>query len=229
MIGFLIEDFGTLRVGSILQHMTVADAESLLGDETKPKFKSYLVHGKTEDGKKVSKKIVFDNTFPEDMSDDEYSRRSFELYAKEQSKGGNQMIYQVNPGEFRNLRFRTKVTADTMGPKNRSLEKALNLEAYDRMIQNPVLDQQAVTRDFLVEVYKPGEGDKYISKGQPGGMPGMGMMPGGQPGGMPGMPQPQNGAMNAGKNPGATQKGVNQNLTGQLTGSNNLSNTLLKS
>ena len=102
-----------------------------------------------------------------------------------------------------------------MGPKNRSLEKALNLEAYDRMIQNPVLDQQAVTRDFLVEVYKPGEGDKYISKGQPGGMPGM--------------PQPQNGAMNAGKNPGATQKGVNQNLTGQLTGSNNLSNTLLKS
>jgi len=229
MIGFLVEDFGTLRVGSILQHMTVADAESLLGDETKPKFKSYLVHGKTEDGKKVSKKIVFDNTFPEDMSDDEYSRRSFELYAKEQSKGGNQMIYQVNPGEFRNLRFRTKVTADTMGPKNRSLEKALNLEAYDRMIQNPVLDQQAVTRDFLVEVYKPGEGDKYISKGQPGGMPGMGMMPGGQPGGMPGMPQPQNGAMNAGKNPGATQKGVNQNLTGQLTGSNNLSNTLLKS
>ena len=58
------------------------------------------------------------------------------------------------------------VRADEQGFKSKALEKALNLEAFDRMVGNPIFDQEAIARDFLLEQYKPGETDKYIAKQQ---------------------------------------------------------------
>ncbi len=72
---------------------------------------------------------------------------------------GKQRIYIVNPARFRELKYKIKVSVDQMEPKSKALEKALNLELYDRAIQNPLVDQDSITRDFLLDVYRPGESD----------------------------------------------------------------------
>ncbi|MBT7915269.1 hypothetical protein HN588_15330 [Candidatus Bathyarchaeota archaeon] len=54
-----------------------------------------------------------------------------------------------------------------MPEQSDAVKKALSLEAYDRLIQNPIVDPKAVTADFLIDSYRPGEADKYIRKEQP--------------------------------------------------------------
>lgn len=196
-IRFLVEDLGDLIIGDILQHMTVAEVVELSGTM---KYKTFIMPDKNIDGKKVAKTIKFAN--PADFSGN--PDMEWDMLNKEGGPDGKKKIYMVNPEIFRDIKFKTRVSATDLTPPNKALEKALSLEAYDRAIQNPVANQELVTRDFLFDVYRPGEGDKYIKKAQPAPA-----MPSALPGG-------------AGQGQPIQQKGVNQNLVGQLTGGNSL-------
>lgn len=202
MIGFVVKDFGKLLVSDILQHMTVATVEDLISGESALKFRSFVLPDKLEGSRRVTKKIVFTNDLPNEMTEKEQMDRSFDLLDEQGGMESDRSIALVNPELFRERNYYLRVSVDELQPKSEALQRALNLEAYDRMIQNPRLDQDAVTRDFLVEAYKPGDWDKYKMKSDTMQAMGMGA----------GTPNPQ---------------GVNQNMTGQLTGSNSLKNAQL--
>jgi hypothetical protein len=162
MIAKFVEDFGNLRVSSILQYMTVAEGVEMLGDSNRLKFRSFLLPvSEGEAGK--TKKISFDETTPSSKK----ARRSagFKLLEEEDRKGME--IVRVNPDLFRRRKYLFKVKADFMPEQSDAVKKALSLEAYDRLIQNPIVDPKAVTADFLIDSYRPGEADKYIRKEQP--------------------------------------------------------------
>lgn len=198
MIGFLVQDFGYLMVGDIVQHMTVAQTEGIVSPAGKLKFASFVLSDRIVDGKKVSKKIQFDNSMfeGEETNEQELLARQFELLAAEGSLDSKMRIYKVNPELFRNLKYKITVDVDQLKPKSEAIEQAILLEAYDRMITNPYVDGESVTRDFLVNTFSKGQSDKYIKKNLPqGGIP---------------------------VNPADVNKGVNGNLTTQLTGSNSL-------
>lgn len=198
-LAWLVEDFGDLRVGEILQHMTVAELGAVAGDAS---YKSFLVRGKVDNGKKVSRKIEFSSSMlgSQDRAPAEAMSASYDLLDRE-GLGGETRIYQVNPEAFRTLDYHVVVSADELMPRSKEVEKALKLEAYDRAIQNPVVDQEAVTRDFLLDAFVPGEADKYLAK----------QAPTPPAAGMAGLP-----------NRAVNQKGVDTSFLSQLTGSNSL-------
>lgn len=200
MIGFLVEDIGNLMVSDIIQHMTVAQVSEITGDM---KYRSFILPEKIMGGKTVSKSIQFvnpaDNQPP--VNREEYMDKSFELLDTEGGPESDKRIFQVNPELFRERKYKIKVNVDELTPKSKALEKALSLEFYDRAIQNPLADQEAVFKD-MISVYKPGEADKFVAKQQP--------MPQAGAAGLP---------VNAG---GAPQKGVNTSMLSQITGSNSL-------
>lgn len=173
MITDFVEDFGNLRVSTILQHVTVAEVAELTGAESRLKFRNLLIPANEGTGKKTSK-IEFSMDAP--SSPEDRMSASFKLLEREHKTGST--IYQVNPELFRRNKYMFKVVADFAPSTSESVKKALNLEAYDRMINNPYLDPELVTSDFLVESYKPGESDKYKRKApaqgqqQPGAQPG---------------------------------------------------------
>lgn len=205
MVAFFVEDMGKLIVGDIIQHLTVGEVTELTSKNGIMAFRSFLIPNKQEKGKKVTRKIQFTN---EDYNKEGYTPQelldnSFKILEQEGGIDADTKIYKVNPEIFRELKFKVRVGADVLEKPNKNLEKALNLEAYDRLIQNPLIDQEAVTRDFLIDVYKPGESNEYIKKA-PAAAP--------------------QGAM-ADAVAGATpnqQKGVNQNMISQVTGGNSL-------
>lgn len=201
-IAFLVEDFGKLMIGDILQHMTVAQMDELTNEL---KYKAFLLHDKMENGKKVTRKIEFtpDMLGSENLSEEDKMAQSYDILMKEGGMDSNTRIYRINPELFRNIKYKCVVSADELTPKSKMIEKAMLLEGYDRAIQNPVADQEAVTRDFLFEALKPGESDKYIRKQQPAPMPGAGPSLGGASNDM-------------------QQKGVSTSMLSQVTGSNSL-------
>ena len=51
-----------------------------------------------------------------------------------------------------------------MLPKSEALERALKMEAYAQMANDPYFDPITVRRDFLLEPFVKGEADRYLRK-----------------------------------------------------------------
>jgi hypothetical protein len=197
MIAFLVEDFGKLMIGDILQHMTIGEIDKVTDGM---KYRSFLVPNKVDNGKSVTRKIEFTDKMlgANEMEQENISDMSYDLLSREGGPNSDTRIVQVNPEKFRDLKFKVVVTADDLMQKSKALEKALNLELFDRAINLPFVNQETLAKDFLFASYKPGDTDKYIRKEQP--------MPQGQPAGQGGM----------------LNKGVNTSLLSQITGSSSL-------
>jgi hypothetical protein len=208
-IAYLVKDIGELLLGDIKEHVTVADLKDIANVTDPLKYKTILVPDRVKDGKKFTRKIEFseDMLGSEEMSNEDLFNKSLDLLDKE-GMDSDVRISLVNPELIRKMKTAVIVSPDELTPKSKSLERAMNLEQYDRAIANPISDIEAVTRDFLFESYKEGSSDKYIKKQQSA-------------------PNPL-GAQNVNElgavDPAA---GVTGNMTGQLTGSNSLKNSQL--
>lgn len=163
MISQHVKDFGRLRLTDILQYLTIAEV-SAIEDDAPLVYKAFLMPDKHSAGRNKARKIKFDDTLPdEEISEDAYLKLSYD--ALEESSD-NQELWKVNPSLVRNLKYMVTVSPDVMNPMSEELEHAYNLELYDRAIQNPMLDQEQITKDFLLSSYKKAQRnpDKYFSK-----------------------------------------------------------------
>lgn len=185
MIGFMVQNLGELKISDILQFLTVGQVGEITDNATNLKFASFLVPERQEAGKMKTRKIMFDNSLNEEENLERTEEDlSFETLEMQGGLESDMQIYRVNPTMFRKMKFKVKVTPDTVLPPSDNLKKALALELYDRAIQNPLADQEAITRDLLFGTYDKTKNnpDKYMRKMELG-MPGM--MPPGAAGGSP--------------------------------------------
>jgi hypothetical protein len=206
-IMFLVHDIGQLMVGDILQYMTVPDIKKITNVTDPVAYKTLLIPEKIQNGKKITKKIKFTGEYL-DKDDVNPAVESMKIYKEEKKAGENVRIYKINPEIFRNIKYKIVITPDKFENRSKTLEKALNLELYDRAIANPLVDQNAVTRDFLFETYKPGQSEKYMKKEEP-----VAPAPGSPAGVPPAFESPT---------------GTNLNMVSQITGNNSLKNALSK-
>lgn len=164
MIGSLVKDVGYLMIDDIIQHQTVAEVDEIT-DEVK--YKSFLIPEQVVGGKNVTKKIELTTETPEEPMD--VMQKSFELLSKEGGLDADKRIRLVNPEKFRKLKFMLYVSPDQLMPKSDRIERAMKLEVYDRLSQNPLIAGdpeafRAVTRDFLISPYEKSDPEKYLPK-----------------------------------------------------------------
>ena len=195
MIAKHVKDFGQLRLGDILQYMTLPEVVQIEGqDDADLVYKTFFVKG----GDKTNgqnKKVIFDKDMSDEMSDDEYLDASYALLGEEGKK--EMQISRVNPSIFRELKYMVTISPDILNPRSTDLERAFDLETYDRMIANPtgIFDPEETGKFLLnTDPKTKKDPDKYIAKQPaPGSQP-----PQGQPQGA--MPQAGNGPLqSAGK------------------------------
>lgn len=191
MIAQYVRQYGRLRVGDILQHLTIVDVDKIT-DDAELVYKTFLVKGK---GQQDKKKIEFTNDIPDEpISAKDVLNKSYDVMKEE--KNINMEIYKVNPTLFRELMYKIVISPDVLHPRSDDLERAMKLELYDRAIANPMADQEAVFKDFLLGAYKDiKKPEDYITEQQPQPQQVQGQAPtGGQPSplaSMSKMPLPQ--------------------------------------
>jgi hypothetical protein len=166
MIASYVKQYGRLRIGDILQHMTIIDTDKIT-DDAKLVYKTFMVKGTS---KNETKKIEFTDEIPDEMTKDEMMQHSAKIAGQEDKLGME--IYRVNPRLFRDLCYQIVVSPDIMHPRSDDLERAMKLELYDRAIQNPRANQEKVFKDFLLGAYHDiKDPDEYVQEqlqGQPG-------------------------------------------------------------
>lgn len=173
MIGKLVLEYGALMLGDIKQHLTVADVQQI-EDNPELVYKVFLMEKKDQKNKHKVKKIMFDT----EMSDDSLKES---MKTRKMQNDEDVEIARVNPILFRNLKFMMTMTTDVLNQRSDDVERMYRLEVYDRAINNPVANQEEVTKDFLFGAYAMSARDpeKYLAKQPTGGAQ------------MPGIPQQQ--------------------------------------
>jgi hypothetical protein len=170
MIAQFVRQYGRLRLGDIIQHLTIVDVDKIT-DDPELVYKTFLVKGK---GKDSSKKIKFTDEVSEEPVDKRQTLDSSYEVLKEENATGME-IYKVNPVLFRELCYKIVVSPDVLRPRSEELERAMKLELYDRAINNPSANQEEVFKDFLLGAYKDvKKPEDYVVKQQPTGQVPMG-------------------------------------------------------
>lgn len=160
MIRSHVKQYGRLRIGDIKQYITVGQLGKIEGELG---YKTILVHDTTGSGK--HKKIIFDQDMPDEMTQEEYMAKSQDILDEQGGHNSDMTIYRANPELFRDLFFLTDLSDDVMSPMSDALERAFNLEEYDRLLKNPRADQDENLKLLLTSYPKTRRNpDKYISK-----------------------------------------------------------------
>jgi hypothetical protein len=161
MIARLVRDFGQLLTSSIVQYLPVADIREIIGDDIQLKFPSIFISNRNVKGKVKNRKIEFTTEMPQ-TEEEEYNA-SFDILKQEDKTGMS--ILKVNPDSFRKMKYLVKIEPEFNDNTTKFYKK---LQIYDRLIQNPLVNQEASLRDFLLNAYVPGKEDQYIAKNQGG-------------------------------------------------------------
>lgn len=170
MIAKHVKDFGKLRLGDIIQYLTLPEVVQITGNP-EITYKTFFLKGNGKGSK--NKKIEFDLNLPESYTEEEALRASYDVKEEEQKK--NMQISKVHPTKFRDLQYMITINPDVMNPRSEDLERSYDLEAYDRMIAQPTVFDPEETGRLLLNSNKSTQKnpDKYIAKppAQPPVMP----------------------------------------------------------
>lgn len=139
--------YGKLLLSDILQYNTVADSAKTTGEKGLV-YKTFFAKESGANGK--MNKINFDNELPDTMTEEEKLELSYDLLIKQGGTKSNTVLYKVNPKLFREYKYKFTIDSDVLNPRSAELERAFDLETYDRAIGNPAADQEKVFTDLLM-------------------------------------------------------------------------------
>lgn len=174
MIAQHVKDFGKLRLGDILQYLTIADADKITANAPLV-YKTFLMRDRDVNGTQQTRKIAFDGELSdEDVSGVDQLKQSYDVLS--QGDKTNVELWKVNPRLMRDLKYMLTVSPDALTPRSRDLQKQFDLETYDRAIANPVADQEEIYRLLLsTNDTTSKDPDKYVSKEQGDPLQGTGL------------------------------------------------------
>ena len=158
--------YGKLLLNDILQYMTIPDAEKIT-DDGALMYRTFYAKEPGKNGKQ--NKIQFDMNMPEEMTEDEKLKMSWMLLKAQGGIKSDTTLWKVNPILFREHKFKFAVDADVLNPRSAELERAFDLETYDRAVGSPVANQEAIFKDLLMGSNPKTQRnpEKYVMKAEP--------------------------------------------------------------
>ena len=160
MISKFVKEYGKLRLGDIIQYLTIADVDKITDN---PELIYRTFYNPQRKGKVKNRRIMFDASIPEEMTESELLDHSYSLL-KEQKE--DEELFKVNPELFRNLTYSISITPDVLNPMSEDLERAYALETFDRAIQLPNTDHDELTKNLLLSTspITKKDPDKFMAK-----------------------------------------------------------------
>lgn len=162
MIAKHVRDYGKLRIGDILQYLTLPEVAQIEGNPN-VLYKSFFMKGNQKTGGK-NKKIEFVKDMPDEMTEEEHLEASYDVLIEEDEKGME--ISKVNPTALRDVKYMVTISPDILNPRSDDLERAYALEDFDRMITQPTVFDPEETGKLLL-MNNPAtkkDPEKYLAK-----------------------------------------------------------------
>lgn len=163
--------YGDLMKDIVLNHVTAPQVEDLVGGAMKLKYRSFLLENKQSGGKRVNKKIVFDEyLIGQEASPEEKKQMDMELLEESGYPNNNVSILKLNPELFAKFKYLTRADVEEMFAKNQEYWQAILPNIYSLLRQDPLIDGEALVRKVTYAFFQSG-GDDLVKKQQLGAPP----------------------------------------------------------
>lgn len=164
MVANMVEQLGGFMVNDIIRHQTVLEMKEVTPGIFRMEDKQFLLQGQTEEGRQVSKKLIFTDEFMgQFLTETERKTISYQMF-EEEEKNGATKIAKINPHKFARLKYTLNIEPDSAVPQTLAFREERSLRNYSLMMKDPFSDKEAVARDFLYDPLTNGNSDKYMVK-----------------------------------------------------------------
>ncbi len=161
-----IVQYGGLMADIAITHLSIPQVEEIIGEQSKLKYRSFILKDKTVGGRNVSKVLKFDKTLlSAEMTDKEKKSEGYKLLEQTGYPENDQEIYRINPELFARMKYLTTVEPERMFPKNEEFMQAMFSQLMTQMQNNPYVSLEALTRKTLYQFLR-GDADEVMQKPQ---------------------------------------------------------------
>lgn len=164
-----------LLMSDIAMRLSMAEIDEIVGDETKIKYKSFILTNKVQGGQRQDKKIAFSaDLIGQEMTPDEKRRKELDMYSESEKKGS--AVVYANPELFAKFKYLSRADYREVFAQNDEQMQALLTALEAQMRSNPYANQEEITKELMYS-YFHSKGDRFVKKPEqqmPQDMAGMG-------------------------------------------------------
>lgn len=184
-----VSEFGQIMVDIAINNLTTPQVDEIEGVT----YRTFLLKDQMVGGKKVSKKIRFDDfLMGHPMTDKQKRQYRMSLLEEVGFPYNKEHLYVVNPYLFSKYKYMAYADADQIEPTTQSEMQTLTTNFYKLVRQDPFIDAETLVRKLAYSYFKSDYEDLMSKGNAPVMMGGMIQKPGAQPQGQPqGKPIPQ--------------------------------------
>ena len=147
--------FGSLMKDIIINHITVAQVDELVGDNTRLKYKTFVLENKEQGGKVGDKIIKFDEDLSgAEMTESQIKENNLKLLEESGYPDSNNSLVRVNPELFAKFKYLCKVDVEEMFTKNNEYWQPILSALYQQLANNPLVNQEALLRKMLYSYFQ---------------------------------------------------------------------------
>ena len=156
-----VSQLGGLLVNIALNYLTTAQYDEITN---KVKYRDFVLQDQMVNGKKVNKKIRFDEALiGRNMTESEKTQYGMKLLEEIGYPNNKQAIYVLNPHLFSKMKYLIRIEADEMLPKNKEFDKIIIERLYSLLRQDPLIDPETLVRKLLYASF-PQDVENLMSK-----------------------------------------------------------------
>jgi len=163
-----VSKYGLLMADIALNNLATAEIDELVGDETKLKYKSFVLTNKVQGGQRQDKMLAFsDELVGMEMTDEDKRKRELDLYGEAEKK--DRAIVYANPEMFAKFKYLSRADYREVFAQNDEQMQALLTALEAQMRDNPYANQEEITKELMYS-YFHSKGDRFVKKAeaQPG-------------------------------------------------------------
>ena len=160
-----VSRFGLLMADLAINKLSPAQIDEIVGDETKLKYRSFILSNKVMGGQRMDKRLVFsEDLIGMEMTNDEKRSNEIGMYADSKKKG-NAVIY-ANPEMFAKFKYYSRADYREVFAQNDEQMQALLTALEAQMRDNPYANQEEITKELMYS-YFHSKGERFVQKPQP--------------------------------------------------------------
>lgn len=156
--------YGGLMADISVNHLSAAQIDEIVGDQTKLKYRTLILKNKVVNGKEVSKTIRFDESLlGVSMSDEQKRDSEMKMLEDTDYPDHKEAVYRVNPELFSRMRYLVRIEPSLMFPKNEEFMQAMLMQLRTALVNDPYISMEAIDRKLLYSFFR-GEAEDIMQK-----------------------------------------------------------------
>lgn len=158
-----VSKYGLLMADIAINHLSTPQIEDIVGDETKLKYRKFVLNNKDVGGKRMSKKLMFDESLVgKEMTEEEKRGANLDLYKESEEK--DVAIMKANPEFIAKMKFYCRADyKEILQGQNDEAMQAMLTQLYTMLRQDPLWDGKALAEELSYAFFK-GKGSRFINK-----------------------------------------------------------------